>query len=239
MKLICYLSNGYPSIEASIEMAKEYVGAGTDMIEIDFPSRNPYLENELISSRMAKALENCDDFDAYMDGMIRVRELLPDTAFILLVYENTVEEIGPQKFIDFCKKNGYEDIILVGLKNDAIKNQIIDSGLRVSCYVQMLLDKTEVAYALQSNGFVYLQAKPAPGQVNPDYPELKDCIAYLRSQRITRPIYCGVGVHTPEDAEMIKQAGGDGVFIGSAILKLHDDLPALRKKIGEFKQSCL
>ena len=32
MKLICYLSNGYPSIEASIEMAKTYVEAGCDII---------------------------------------------------------------------------------------------------------------------------------------------------------------------------------------------------------------
>ncbi|MEG1437329.1 MAG: tryptophan synthase subunit alpha, partial [Oscillospiraceae bacterium] len=28
MKLICYLSNGYPSIESSIKMAKDYVEAG-------------------------------------------------------------------------------------------------------------------------------------------------------------------------------------------------------------------
>ena len=58
MKLICYLSNGYPTIESSVEMAGIYSEAGCDVIEIDFPSRNPYLESELISGRMAKALEN-------------------------------------------------------------------------------------------------------------------------------------------------------------------------------------
>jgi len=41
MDLICYLSNGYPSIESSIDAAKTYVDAGCDIIEIDFPSRNP------------------------------------------------------------------------------------------------------------------------------------------------------------------------------------------------------
>lgn len=65
MNLICYLCNGYPSIEKSVEMAKLYEQAGCDIIEIDFPSRNPYLESELIQSRMAKALEACDDYSGY------------------------------------------------------------------------------------------------------------------------------------------------------------------------------
>ena len=74
MKLICYLSNGYPTIESSIEMAEIYSEAGCDVIEIDFPSANPYLESELISGRMAKALENCSDFQKYMDGMVTAKK---------------------------------------------------------------------------------------------------------------------------------------------------------------------
>lgn len=164
MKLICYLSNGYPSIEASIEMAKTYVEAGCDIIEIDFPSHNPYLESEYISGRMAKALEACSDFEAYMVGMAKTKKNLPDTTFILMVYENTIEEIGYERFSAFCLENDFRDMILVGIKDDVIKNRLIADGIRVSCYVQYDLKDKEVAYAKQSNGFVYLQAKPAPGQ---------------------------------------------------------------------------
>jgi tryptophan synthase alpha chain len=238
MKLICYLSNGYPSIEESIKMAEIYTHAGADMIEIDFPSRNPYLESEFIADRMAEALKACDDYDAYMDGMKRVKRLLPSTQFILMVYENTVEEIGPNKFIDFCRSNHYEDLILVGLKDESIKNLCIRNGLKVSCYVQRRMDRMEIEYAKQSNGFVYLQAKADPDQVNPLYPTLKDCIDHLRCIGIDRPIYCGVGIHTPEDAEAAKEAGADGVFVGSTILKLHNDIPALIKEINEFKKNC-
>ena len=219
-------------------MAGEYIEAGCDIIEIDFPSRDPYLESEFISERMAKALKNCDNFDRYMEGMAKVKKMYPNTNFILMVYENTVEEIGVQKFIDFCLENGYLDIILVGLKDDTIKKEVIRQGLRVSCYVQYHLLDEEVQSAKESNGFVYLQAKPTGGNVNPDYPELKDCIQYLRKQGITSPIYCGVGIHQPEDAKMAKEAGADAVFVGSTILKLHDDKPALKKKIGEFKKEC-
>ena len=39
MEIICYLSNGYPTIEASYNMAVEYADAGCRMMEVDFPSR--------------------------------------------------------------------------------------------------------------------------------------------------------------------------------------------------------
>ena len=38
MEIICYLSNGYPTIEASYNMAVEYADAGCRMMEVDFPS---------------------------------------------------------------------------------------------------------------------------------------------------------------------------------------------------------
>ena len=56
MEIICYLSNGYPTIEASYNMAVEYADAGCRMMEVDFPSRNPYLESDYIAGRMKKAL---------------------------------------------------------------------------------------------------------------------------------------------------------------------------------------
>ena len=52
MEIICYLSNGYPTIEASYNMAVEYADAGCRMMEVDFPSRNPYLESDYIAGRM-------------------------------------------------------------------------------------------------------------------------------------------------------------------------------------------
>lgn len=238
MKLILYLSNGYPTIESSIEMAKTYVDAGCDMIEMDFPSRNPFLEGDFIAGRMAAALKNEANYDRYMEGMAKARKLLPDTKFIIMTYENTVLEIGVSRFVAFCKENGFEDIILVGPDGDAVKDELIGSGLKISCYVQFNLPEEEVRQALESNGFTYMQAVPAPGQATPQHPTLMSCIDYLRERGLKNPIYCGVGVHTPEDAQMVKEAGGDGIFVGSTILKLHDNIPALIEKIHEFKEKC-
>lgn len=239
MEIICYLSSGYPTIESSIEIANDYAKAGCKIIEVDFPSRDPYLEGEYIADRMKKALENCDDYNKYMDFIVSLKRNLPDVKLLVLAYENTVEEIGVDKFIRFCLDNDLKDILLVGLKDDTIKNNIISAGLLVSCYVQFHLPEEEIDLAKRSNGFVYLQAKPYIDQIlHPKYKTLKDAVGYLRELGIDRPIYCGVGVHEPKDVTTVKEAGGDAAFVGSTILKLHDDRNAMMEKIKEFKAMC-
>ncbi len=237
MEIILYLSNGYPTLESSYQTAIEYADAGCRMMEIDFPSRDPYLEGEYIAGRMAKALEVCDDYEKYMESMVRIKERLSEVHFLVLAYENTIEEIGTERFIDFCKENGFEDVLMVGLKDETIKNKIMESGLKVSCYVQFHMLPEEIESARASNGFVYMQAKPT-GNINSDYPTLKDCIRHLRDCGIKRPIYCGVGVHAPEDVKMVKEAGGDAAFVGSTILKLHEDVPAMKDMIRRYKEQC-
>lgn len=237
MEVILYLSNGYPNLESSYQTAIEYAEAGCKIIEIDFPSRDPYLEGEYIADRMQQALRVCDDYEKYMETIVAIKKRLPDIQFLLLAYENTVEEIGVEKFIAFCKENRLEDILLVGLKDAVIKNKIIASGLKVSCYVQYQMLQEEIDSALESNGFVYMQAKPGD-EINPQYKTLKDCIRHLRECGIERPIYCGVGIHTPEDVKMAKEAGADAAFVGSTILKLHDNVPLMKETIRAFKAQC-
>ena len=237
MKLICYLSNGYPTSASSIEMAKYYVEAGCDMIEVDFPSRDPYLEGEYIAGRMADALKACDDYNEYMKGIQTIKEQNPNTRFIVLAYENTITEIGVEKYAKFLQDNGFADIIYVGDKHPEIKQQLIQLGVKVSCYVQFHMPEDEVKAAVEANGFVYMQAKPTTGNVNSQYPTLKDCIAHLREIGIDREIYAGVGIYAPEDVQMAKEAGADAVFVGSTILKLQGDVPKMQETIGMLKEA--
>jgi tryptophan synthase alpha chain len=236
MKLICYLSNGYPTIEKSVEMARIYTEAGCDVIEVDFPSRNPYLEGEFIAGRMKSALENCSDYSKYMEGIIRIKMENPDTQLLVLAYDNTVEEIGEDAFIRFCTENDLTDMIYVG-ENLGLQQRLIDSGLKISCYVQFHMPENEVAAAKNSNGFVYLQAKPMTNNIDPNYPTLKDCINHLKSIGIDRKIYVGVGIRDVEDIRMAKESGSDGVFVGSTILKLHDNAELLTETIKTLKSA--
>ena len=234
MQLICYLSNGFPTLAESAQLAQVYAAAGCDVIEVDLPARDPYLEGEFIAGRMATALTDCDDYQEYMNNIVQIAaDIAPDARVLLLAYEATLHEVGVQRFIDYCLQNDFMDVILVGLDGDAVKDHLIANGIRVSCYVQLKMDPDEIAAAQASNGFVYLQAKS--DEMNPDYPTLADAVAHLRSLGIERPIYCGVGVATPADFAMVQAAGADGAFVGSTILKLYDRPEQLAETIREFK----
>lgn len=233
-KLICYLSLGYPTLEESIEIAKVYVESGCDMIEIGWPTDNGFLDSEFIASKMKAALEKCSDSKLYYEAIRKIRRDNPSTPLLLLIYEHTLESLGTSKVIEFCRDNSIEGIILVGTKDNTIKNQLMENGLKVSCYVPFDLPEEQVKEAADSNGFVYLQAKPS-GKVREGCDTLQSCIKYLRDSGITAPIYCGVGIYTPEDVSMASLAGADGVFIGSSIIKKYDDLNGLRQFIKDLK----
>lgn len=235
MKLICYLSNGFPNLETSVQLASVYADAGCDVIEIDFPAVDPYLEGAFIRERMAASLAACADYNQYMKAIQKVVKNNPKTAVMILTYERTIQTIGPDQFASFCLENGLQDIIYVGTEFPEIRQALVDQGLSIASYVRFHLPKADIDAAKQTNGFIYLQAKPS-GEVHPQYPTLKDCLTYLREEEgFNRPIYCGVGISTPEDVAMARQAGADGVFVGSAILKLYEDHDALSTQIKALK----
>ncbi|MGB4695305.1 MAG: tryptophan synthase subunit alpha, partial [Bacilli bacterium] len=49
------------------------------------------------------------------------------------------------------------------------------------------------------------------------------------------PIYCGVGISSPEDIRRVKEAGADGALVGSLVLKLHNDIPKMSATIRALK----
>lgn len=238
MKLICYLSNGYPTIEASVRLGRDYVEAGCDIIEVDFPSADPYLEGEYIAGRMRSALRKCNDYDRYMAGVAEMKRNHPEIKFFVVIYEETILKIGVERFIKFCLQNGIADIIYVGGDNAEVKNNLKNNGIKISCYVQFHMPEEEINAALAANGFVYMQAKPIKNNINPKYPTLKDCIKELKRRGIKREIYAGVGIYSADDLRMAKDAGADGVFVGSAILKLQKDIPKMKETIANFKRIC-
>lgn len=217
-KIIGYLSFGYPNIEESIKRAAIYIDAGCDILEVDFPTDNPFLDSEFIGDRMRQAYGICNNYDKYFAGIKLLKEKYADIPIILLAYEHTVKEIGVEKFIERCKELQTFDLIFVGLENESIKNQLIDAGMKISCWIPYHLPDDAIQSAKYSNGFIYLQSK-SEGKEKKGCEELKDCINYIRSQGINNRIYCGVGVSTREDIIRIGKSGGEAAFVGSALLK--------------------
>lgn len=58
-----------------------------------------------------------------------------------------------------------------------------------------------------------MQTTPGPLGKHPAGKTLKDCISYLRRKGIKIPIFCGIGVSTPNDVKQVIASGADVVML--------------------------
>lgn len=235
MKLIGYLSNGYPTLEDSKERALRYVKNGVEIIEADFPAADPYLDNDLLKSRIFKARENTTDYDVYMDAILELHKELPEIQIMINIYEETVMEIGVEKFVAFMAKLNENRFLLAGNRFPELREELESHNLFMSSFVTRDMNEELLELAEISNGFIYLEGFGDESKYSKEYPELKDCLNKTRSIiGEERDIYCGIGVHTPELVKEVYEAGADGVFLGSLVIKLEDDLEAQSALIREL-----
>lgn len=235
MKLIGYLSLGYPNIERTHEIAKVYTENGVNVLEVDLPAKDPYLDSPFIQDRMLGALKKNSNYQDYLDAIVKISQDHPKQEIFVLAYEATIKEVGVERFIKHLQKAHVKNMIYVGGNDQEVKQQLMNAGIGLASYVRLDLPESDLVESKSSNGFIYLQAKSDKTDRT-----LKDAISYLRKhEAVGKKINCGVGVSTKEDVRMVKEAGADGVFIGSTFLKLHDDVEALKKKIEEIKSATL
>ncbi len=231
-ELICYLNFGYPTIQDGIRAACTYIECGCTALQIDIPSRNPYLEHQTIQDRMKYCLEHTPDYTSYFDGIAEIRRRYPDLRLVFMLYEDTVEELGVERILAFCEENQIYMATYVG-SNETIKNSLIAGGLEIACYVRFHLPKNEVDFAVASTMPTLLQMRPTE-PVREGYETYSACLDYLRQAGISGNIYASVGVKTPDDIRTAKIAGANGAFVGSILMNVIDDEVALRTLISQL-----
>lgn len=234
MKVMGYAVLGYPSMQSSVELCRRYVAGGCTAIELGFPLREnreaPYL-----SDLMHQALDKNSDYDDYLSATAQIVCENPETEFTLLMYNEVVLRIGAEKLARFCVENkiGY---INSGDLNDAASVRILkESGVKLAGIVHYLFTEEELTLCAASNGFIYMQAYPRPGQeLHPGYETPESIIRLVRERGIFNPIYCGGGIREPAQARELKKAGADGFFLGTSVLTLHDKPDEMLETVRSF-----
>ena len=100
MRMIGYVTSGYKSIEGSVEVARNFIRGGCDMLEISLPLINnreaPYL-----SDLMKQAITAYPDYDAHLEGIRQIRKEHPEISVTILLYNEVAVTIGAEKLAEF------------------------------------------------------------------------------------------------------------------------------------------
>ena len=236
MKLIGYVTSGYPSVEASFELAEEYLQGGCDMLEISLPlldnTEAPYL-----ADLMVQAYTACPDYACHLDAIARFTARHPSCPVTLLLYQQVAQHIGAERLAVFCEANGICDVNSPNLTDPTLISVLEHAGIRIAGLVRANFTDEAVEEARDCRGFVYMTAFAPPEKCRPGFETVAQRIAHVKAAGVTAPLYCGGGVRTPEDAVKVRAAGADGVFLGTSILKLQGQHDTLIRRVREFRNA--
>lgn len=217
MNLVCYLSNTYPSQEKTLKNAEMMIEGGCDIIEIDIPTDNPHIDGPRLQKRMINSYNTDPSLKIHVDTIYHLREKFPHQKILILAYENTIEFLGIEKFVDIYMDNNIFSLILIDNKSQDLKEELMSKGVRIVSYIRSDLPIEDIENAQKSNSFIYLQAKDLSNPSNWEEKLQKNISILRETYQINREIYCGVGVSSADDIEKIKKAGAKGVFVGSSV----------------------
>lgn len=239
MKIICYLACGYPTIEKSLEMAEVYVQAGCDAIEWCLPPKDPYVDPPYIGAKLRQARRGCADYEVYLKELAAFRKKFPQVEIILLLYQETVLELTTERLITYCREHGIDTILSGNLSDETVRKELMGSGIKLAASINYTMYPEEFELACTANGFVYVQAMPSPEDLKAGRGRetLKMIIDKLREMGVDRPVYCGVGIRSPQDITFIRESGGQGFFLGSTIMQYYEKPEKLAETIRAYKEA--
>lgn len=217
MNLVCYLSNSFPSQKQTLANARLMVEGGCDILEVDLPNDNPYIDGPLLQKRMIHSYETDPSLSLHIETIYMLRNQHPDQKIIILAYEKTINQIGLEKFVKVYTDNSIDALILVDNEDNQLKKALMSQGVKIVSYIRSHLPEEDIENAQSSNSFIYLQAKDENSQ-HDWYEKVRENIPRLRDMYgLDKQIYCGVGISSPNDIRKLKEIGADGAFVGSAV----------------------
>lgn len=233
-RAVYYIVMGYPSLEKTKEMVDRYVEHGVRAIQLDMPSRDPYGESPFIQTRMAQALSQYPDYESYMQALREIRLKHPDLEVHLVVYPDVIREIGLERFTAFCREVGTYTVL--GAKDPASLTYMNEHGVTTSSFINCDCPDSAIELAKRNDQQIVMlrnqreDMEPVPGRAT-----VEDRVRYVREKGVRAPLFAVAGIHSKEMLEQAREAGADGAYVGTVLMKLWDDEEALWKKLEEFQ----
>jgi tryptophan synthase alpha chain len=240
--LIAYITVGYPTIEATLEVVPLLAESGCNIIELGIPFSDPLADGVTIQRSSFQALQNgvtprlCIELAEKLNGKVK-------TPLVFMTYYNPVLNYGLERFCAASAKSGVSGMIIPDLPPDEgseLEAVSREKGLDLIYLLAPTSTEQRIRLAAErSRGFIYLVSVTGVTGARDRLPtDLKAFVARVR--KVARqPLCIGFGISTPEQAGRIA-AIADGVIVGSRIIQLMekgDDFSSLAGLVKGLRQA--
>ncbi|MBI1799774.1 MAG: tryptophan synthase subunit alpha [Candidatus Eisenbacteria bacterium] len=219
--LIPFLTAGYPSLEATLEMARGLARGGALAIEIGIPFSDPIADGREIQRASEWALRHGVSLGPTLD-LVRAFRRDSDTPVVLMTYANPILLGGVERFASEAGESGVDGVIVSDVppeESPELWRAMDAAGLDTVTLVAPTTERSRLANVLaRSRGFVYCLARTGvTGKSAGEGGALPARIAELRAHTAL-PIAVGFGISGANDARALRGVA-DAVVVGAAFMR--------------------
>jgi len=225
--LMPYLAVGYPTLEATIELAPALAGAGADMFELGVPFSDPLADGATIQRATQTALRNGVTLAICLEVAAEIRKKLA-TPLLLMSYYNPIARYGGARFCAAAREAGVDGLIVPDLppeEAEELQGDARRNGLDLIYFVAPTsTDDRLKTVARVASGFVYCVAlSGVTGARSRLADGLPEYLGRVRA-RVDVPLVVGFGISRPEHVQTVARHA-DGAIVASALIDRLDSLP--------------
>jgi len=220
---IAYLVAGDPDRNGFLAATRGLIEAGTDILEIGMPFSDPVADGPTIQRAHIRALEGGMTVDRYFEAVRDVRNA-SEIPILLMVYCNTVHRRGVERFYREAKDAGADGVLIVDMPPDEGDRAVRagrENGMdQIFVVAPSTSDERLDLIASSASGFLYLASLLGVTGARERLSDEASRLISLVRPHTPLPLAVGFGISRPEHAKALKEAGANGVIVGSAIVDL-------------------
>lgn len=241
--LSIFLTSGFPNKNSFVDLAKQVLNSGADMLELGIPFSDPLADGPVIQASSKIALDNgikLKDIFSFSEAVTGGT----DKPVILMGYANPIRKYGVENFLRDAINSGVNGLIVpdVPLEEYDFFFESGDKKLDVILLTTPTSSEERIkAIDEKSKGFVYCVSITGTTGVKENFPdEVINNIIRTRSLIKKNKMLIGFGVSKSEDIKTFSPYC-DGVIVGSAVIKSllnNDNYDNTLKFISQLSQAC-
>jgi tryptophan synthase alpha chain len=236
--LMPYAVGGYPDPDSCLEILRNYLANGADIVELGIPFSDPLADGPVIQAASQVALRRGVRPTEVLD--LAGRAVEQGARIVLLSYLNTILAMGADAFFKRCRDRGVMGVVIPDLPVEEA-GDLEDFARAWGVDVILLAAPTSTDARLariaeSASGFIYCVSTTgvtgARASLRAGLPEF---VARIR-RHTDLPLAVGFGVSTVEQAGQVATYA-DGVIIGSALVEMigtEGELAASLDRVSSF-----
>jgi tryptophan synthase alpha chain len=212
---------GFPEPGLDFDYLNEAIQGGAQVLELGIPFSDPVADGPVLQQASKLALLRGATWRTCLETIQRIRRQHPQVGLVAMAYANTLHVRGWAASARQLVAAGADAVIVADMplrEAQTIQPLLAQAGLAwIPLVSSTVSEETLERIHASKPPFVYVSSLGVTGQERPGA-EVHQTVARVHQKIPGVPVTVGFGIRSPADILGLREAGADGVTIGSALV---------------------